>query len=635
MNEMANEVREKLEQAFRLIDAGRINSAEALCRESLESDPDEINLLGLLGAILIKKGQPGEAEQCLLRTIELEPAFAKPYEDLGVLYMAQNEPDKAAQFFEKAAELGADEQSAMRVLAAANKLQQSGDSTRAQQICDDVLKRDPDNVIALRLLAIIATDKERFGAAEDCLRRIAKLAAGQPGALLDLGRFLGERGRYAEAVEMIEQAIDLGANGPAVYLLLGDMLAIVGRCEESLRAFEQCLERRSNDPAALIGRGHMLRIAGRRDDAERSYRQCVRVKPDMGHAWWNLASMHGFTATDEDVKQMQSQLDSGAMSPASAAGFRFALARALERRGDFAGAWEQYELGNAGMRALVEYDAVETALQQRMIRNMFRAVLVDQEPATTPTDKTPIFIVGMPRSGSTLIEQILASHSEVEGTGELPHIIMISKVLGATRADGLRYPELIAELDAAELTALGRAYLHHASVHCSQGKPYFTDKMPANFSHVGFIRLILPHAKIIDARRDPMATCVANYRQLFAQGKNQTYDLTSLGEYYLQYLEDMDHWDKVIPGVVLRVQYEDTVADLDAQVRRILDFCGLPFEQACVDYHESARPVNTASSEQVREPIYTSAVDFWRNYEPYLDELRDVLAPVLQDERGV
>lgn len=266
--------------------------------------------------------------------------------------------------------------------------------------------------------------------------------------------------------------------------------------------------------------------------------------------------------------------------------------------------------------------------------NLFDRDYLEKNAGVEDFDVTPILVVGLPRSGSTLIEQILASHSQVEGAGELPYIVMLSKALGGGRTDRLRYPELVAELDAPELTALGRTYLRHTASHRSQEAPYFTDKLPANFSHVGFIRLILAHAKIIDVRRNPMATCVANYRQLYAQGKNQSYDLAELGEYYLQYVEDMDHWDTVIPGAVLHVQYEDVVADLEGQVRRMLEFCELPFEQACIDYHESARPVNTASAEQVREPIFTSAVDFWRNYEPYLDELGDILAPLLQDESG-
>ena len=235
----------------------------------------------------------------------------------------------------------------------------------------------------------------------------------------------------------------------------------------------------------------------------------------------------------------------------------------------------------------------------------------------------------MPRTGSTLIEQILASHSMVEGTGELPYIAMLSSSLGRQRSDGLRYPEVMSELTEGQLESLGKAYIYHSNAHRRLDLPCFTDKMPANFSHVGLISMILPNAKIIDARRHPMGTCVANYRQLYAQGKNQTYDLVDFAEYFLEYIRIMDHWQEVLPGRVLRVQYEDVVADLDGQTRRLLDHCKLPWEAACLDFHRNARPVNSASAEQVREPIYTEAVDFWKHYEPYLEPIREVLAPVL------
>ena len=236
----------------------------------------------------------------------------------------------------------------------------------------------------------------------------------------------------------------------------------------------------------------------------------------------------------------------------------------------------------------------------------------------------------MPRSGSTLIEQILSSHSRVEGGGELPYIMLIASRIVENNEDSLHYTENINELGQEEFAEFGQAYLQLASTHNPEGKAFFTDKMPANFPHAGLIHMLFPQAKIIDSRRHPVATCLANYRQLYAQGKNQSYDLTELGEYYLEYIKMMDHWDTVMPGVVLRVDYEDMVRDIDSQVARILDHCGLPFEESCLDFHKSERSVNTASSEQVREPIYDSALDFWRNYEPYLNELSEILSPVMK-----
>ncbi|MEQ8208016.1 MAG: sulfotransferase, partial [Woeseia sp.] len=363
--------------------------------------------------------------------------------------------------------------------------------------------------------------------------------------------------------------------------------------------------------------------------ARESYAQCTRVHPEIGTAWWYLASLHGYIASDDDCLLMQQQLEAGATDPESEVGFHFALARAYENSARFDLAWQQYALGNTAKRRLVSYDADKLRSDNQRIKQVFSRAFFAGSTARTPTDTTPIFILGMPRSGSTLLEQILSSHSQVEGCGELPTIMTLTSSLPAKRPGGLNYAELVEQLNADELTGLGRSYLHSTAVRCSDGCQYFTDKMPANFPHVGFILSILPHAKIIDARRNPLATCVANYRQLFAQGKNQSYDLGELGDYYLQYVEMMAHWDDVLPGKVLRVQYEDVVADLDGQVRRLLDFCDLPYESSCIEFHKSRRAVNTASAEQVREPLYASGLDFWKHYEPYLDELRARLAPVL------
>jgi tetratricopeptide (TPR) repeat protein len=656
---MSGAVRNTLDHIVDRVRAGETDAAERICRDALERYSDDVNLLGMLGAILLKKREWREAERMLLRTIELEPAFARPHEDLGALYLASNQPDRAVPYFQRAIKLEPGLGSAQRGLAVAlqrsdrrdeaaellrqlehsspapgrlaqaSELRRRGELEAAEQACQAILNREPEHIGALRELAIIATDQERFVIAEGFLRRILRIAPKHLGALLDLGRFLGQRGRYPEAISVMDSAAELAPDNADAQLLQGDMLSIVGRSADALRCYETCLRQRPDDPQALLGAGHMMRIEGNRGGAQLFYRRCAELRPGMGEAWWNLASLQGYTASDAEVSLMLEELGRTSVTPESAVAFHFALARAFERRDDYARAWQHYALGNSGKRALVRYDPVETEVQQQKIRDTFSVDLFTRDVASTPADRTPIFIMGMPRSGSTLIEQILASHSQVAGTGELPYIIMLSNALGARQSDSHLYPELIADLSATELSGLGRSYLHHAGSHAGSTAAFFTDKMPANFAHVGFIRLILPHAKIIDARRGAMATCVANFRQLFAQGKNQSYDLTELGEYYLQYIATMDHWDEVLPGAVLRVRYEEVVADLDGQVRRILDYCGLPFEAACVEFHRSERPVNTASAEQVREPLFTSAVEFWKHYDPWLDELRDVLAPVI------
>ena len=499
----------------------------------------------------------------------------------------------------------------------------------AEALCDEVLEQDPENIDALRILALAATEEERFIIAEGFLKRIVSLAPDAPRGRYELSKFLNDQGRFLEAVEVLLPIADNQATNANVQLLLGNLYGTLGNPDEAVVAFDRALVRKPDDAAALIGRGHMLRMAGDQDAALASYRRCVDANPDAGMAWWYLTSLRRYEENDGDVAAIEAALAAKPESTNATIGLHFGLARVHEKRNEFDVAWENYRSGNDLKRQQVRYDPVNVELQHKSIREMFSRELLSREPAATAGSPTPIFIVGMPRSGSTLVEQILASHSQVHGAGELPYILMHTEQIKKESAGSLYYSEQIDKLDRGRLANLGNDYLQATSKHGLGGASYITDKMPANYPHVGFIHMILPHAKIIDARRDPMATCVANYRQYYPQGKHETYDLIELGEGYLQYVEMMDHWDEVLPGKVLRVQYEDVVADLETQVRQLLEHCGLPFESDCVNFHKSGRIVNTASSEQVREPIYTSGLDYWKNYDAHLGELREVLAPVL------
>ena len=651
--------KDPMERAFRFINAGQIDRAEQLCRQVIEEEPENINILGMLGAILLKLEKIDEAEKYLLRTIDAAPTFAKPHEDLGMLYLSQNQAECASKYFEKSVQLDPTQASAYfglanallkigkteeaesahrkylelspgaRALAEASRRIKEGQSKRAEEICEEVLKQDPENVEALRLLARIATDDERHLIAEGLLRKIVQMSPNRSVPCMDFGRFLVDRGRIPEAVDLFEKAVELEPSNSETHLVLADALAILGRSADALESYEKCLSFKPDEPSALLGRGHLLRIRGNRGEAIASYKKCVELRPGFGGAYWSLASLKGFRFADKQITEMQSRVESGGLDPESEISFRFALARAFEGREAFDKAWQQYERGNEMKRAVVNYDPVENETKHDKLVKVFTSDFLDRETESEPVSPSPIYILGVPRSGSTLIEQILASHSMVEGAGELPHIIMISAALGKNRSDGLNYPEVLREMDEEQLASIGKSYIYHTGPHRLEDTPFFTDKMPANFSHAGFIHLTQPSAKIIDARRGPIDTCVGNYRQLFAQGKNQSYDLQELGEYYLQYRRMMDHWDEVLPGWILRVQYEDVVNDLERQVRRILDYCELPWEDACLNYFESDRDVHTASSEQVREPIYKDAIGYWKNYESHLNELVEVLAPVL------
>ena len=651
--------RKALNDIFHLISSGQLELAERKCNTMRTTHPGDVNILGLHGAILLKLGRFDEAQQTLQKTISMEPGFAKPYEDMGRLFLVKKEPEHAVIQFSKAIELDGSRASAYSGLASAlaklgradeaqgahqqflklspiaatlveaDQLLREGDRARAEEVCNELLKREPENTHVLRMLARIASDDERLVVAEELLRRIIEQSPNEYLPYKELGRFLIEQSRFVEAIELFEKAVSLNSSIVDNYRLLGDALAVVGRCADALASYRHVLLLRPDEPHALAGQGHMLRIAGNRDEAVASYEKCTLVQPELGDAWWNLASLKGYSLSDEQVQTIQSQITSSEVGDDSEIGMRFALARASESRGDFETAWKNYSLGNSLKRVQINYDPVQTEQMHDAIIENFTGTFLDRGlPDQAPTPK-PIFILGLPRSGSTLIEQILASHSMVEGAGELPYVVMLSSSLGSQQPDGLRYPQVVIDLSNTQFKSLGQAYIYHSGVHRRLDQPYFTDKMPANFSHVGLIHMMLPHAKIIDTRRHPMATCVANFRQLYAQGKNQTYDLIEFAEYYLEYCRIMDHWQKVLPGRVLRVQYEDVVADLEGQTRRILEYCELPWEETCLEFHKNTRAVNTVSAEQVREPIYTGAVEFWKHYESQLEPIREILAPVL------
>jgi tetratricopeptide (TPR) repeat protein len=647
-----------VESALGLARAGRLDDAATLCRDRLAREPDDVNVLGVLGAVLLKARDYDAARACLIRATELEPEFAKPFEDLGALYLATGraaeavtcleratalEPGQPAAFFGLSTALersGRHREAEMarsrflelspggRKLSEAARHRLAGETERAERICGEILAKEPRNIHALRLVARISADRRRDGAAEGLLRRIMSLAPEFLPAYTDLAQLFAERSRFVEAAAMLRQASAIRPDDAGLQLALGDMLSIVGRSAQALAAYRKVLELQPDHVRALLGSAHMLRIEGDRAEAIAAYRRCIELDPEVGDAWWYLASMRGVTLTDAELQALQEQLDAADGESDSAIALHFAIARGCESQGNFERAWQHYVSGNRAKRRTVVYDPVELEMQHDARIRVFDAQLLDRAGEAPENRKVrPVFITGMPRSGSTLIEQILASHSAVQGCGELPYVIMLTAKLGRGGERGKQYPDIVPELSHAEWLALGDEYLAHSRAHHAADIEYFADKMPANFAHLGFIRLMLPEAVFIDARRNPLDTCVANYRQLFAQGKNQSYDLTELGEYYLEYLRIMRHWEQVMPGCVLTVQYEEVVADLEEQVRRLLAHCGLPFEENCLRFYESDRRVNTASAEQVREPIYRDAIAYWKRYESQLEELKQILMP--------
>jgi tetratricopeptide (TPR) repeat protein len=649
--------KDTLHRAIELVNTGRDEQSEALCRRAIESNPKDVNMVALLGALLLKTGRLDEAEQQLCLAIELAPGFAKPREDLGRLLLEQKRADEAIDVLSKATELdpqlddahfnlgkalalagkGKDADIAFeksidlkrKALAHAAEHQRAGRFDEAEKLYRQILRNNPVNVDALRLLGTVAFQAQRMEEAEQLFRRATVAAPDFVAAIIDLGRVLKEQGRFEDAIRSFRRVLALEPDNIQASFLLAGTLSPAALNYEAIQAFERALKLRPNHPGALLGLGHALKAVGRQEEAVTAYRACAREWPKSGASYWSLANLKSYQLSDADIEEIKSRLDQGELNVESEVNFLFALAKATEDKKDFKEAWQYYHDGNKLRRENEYYNPVRTEVAYDSVIETFDARHMKKNAGLGNPDPAAIFVVGLPRSGLTLIEQVLASHSQVESTSELPYIGHVAQSLNRNRADGIVYPKAVLSLEPGHLQRLGQDYLRAAQLHRTESKPRFIDKMPNNFPHLGFLHLILPNAKIIDARRQPLDSCLNCYRQLFASGRSFTYDLTDIGEYFLQYQRLMDHWHTVMPGQVLTLQYEEVVTDFENQIERLLAFCELPSEEGCFQFHQTERPVRTASSEQDRQPVYNSSINFWRNYEQELGELIEVLDPVL------
>lgn len=501
----------------------------------------------------------------------------------------------------------------------------------AEHLLRDVLRARPDEVAALRMLAEVATRLGRYEDAEALLVRCLELAPGLSLARHNLAVVLYRQTRAAEALSEVEALLADDPANPGYRNLQAAALGQLGEYARAIGVYETLLRDYPLQPKGWMSYGHALKTVGRQADAVAAYRKAIAQMPSLGEAWWSLANLKTVKFSPADLDAMRAQALRPDISDEDRFHLQFALGKALEDAGDYAASFEQYRLGNALRKQSLDYDADETSSHLARSRALFTRGFFAERQGFGAQAPDPIFILGLPRAGSTLIEQILASHSAIEGTMELPDLPAIAKRLGGrTRRDEpSAYPDMLAGLDADAARALGEEYLARSAPQRKFGRPYFIDKMPNNFAHVGLIQLILPNAKIIDARRHPLGCCFSGFKQHFARGQGFTYDLTDLGRYYSDYVALMDHFDRVLPGRVHRVIYESMVADPETEVRRLLDYCGLPFEEACLRFYENDRAVRTASSEQVRRPIFTEGLDQWRNYDAWLGPLKAALGPVL------
>lgn len=519
-------------------------------------------------------------------------------------------------------------------LMAAGEALAGNDIPRAEALLRTRLRREPTDVAAIRMLAEVAARIGRLEDAAALLERCLELAPGFHAARQNYAMVLHRSNRPAEALAQVERLLASDPRNPHYRNLKAVVLCRTGDYAEANALYAGILAEHPDQPRIWLSHGHALKTDGDTAGAIAAYRRAAALEPGFGDAWWSLANLKTFRFDDADLATIRGQLARADLGEEDRLHLDFALGKALEDRGEYADAFRHYARGNALRLRRVPYSADEnTARLEHAARLYDEAFFAAREGWGAPAPD-PIFIVGMPRAGSTLVEQILASHPLVEGTMELPEITSLARVLRRQGPDGdspARYHDALAALDADAVRALGEAYLERTRIHRKAGAPFFIDKMPNNFAHVGLIRAALPNAKIVDVRRDPMACGFSLFKQHFARGQDFSYDLADIGRYYRDYVAYMAHFDRVQPGRILRVRYEELVADTEAQVRRLLDYCGLPFDAACLRFFENDRPVRTASSEQVRRPIYREGLDHWKHFEPWLAPLREALGPLAGD----
>ncbi len=493
------------------------------------------------------------------------------------------------------------------------------------------LQQFPTDVAALRMLAEVAARLGRIQDAEHLLVRCLELAPSFNAARHHYAIILNRQNQPAAALRQIEQLLQLEPRNPAYRNLKAVVLARIGDYSESIDLYADLLTAHARQPKIWMSYGHALGTAGRQQDSVEAYRKCIQLAPAMGEAYWSLANLKTFRFTAQELEAMHAMLARTDLSEEDRFHFHFALGKALEDAGSYAEAFDHYRQGNEQRRAGIAYFPDQTSAFVRTSRLLFSADFFAARRAFGSPAADPIFIVGLPRAGSTLVEQILASHSMIEGTMELPDLANISRSLSERQsgANSSRYPEVLAGMSTEEFRALGDQYIEHTRIHRHSSRPYFIDKLPNNFLHIGLIQLMLPNARIIDARRHPMACCFSAFKQHFARGQNYSYSLEDIGRYYCDYVELMAHYDAVLPGKIHRVVYESMIEDTEAQVRDLLAYCGLPFEAGCLRFYENERAVKTASAQQVRQPIFREGVDHWRNFEPWLGPLQAVLGRVL------
>ena len=643
--------------AQQLLQDGKLQEALKAARQELVDNPQDVDVLYCMAVSQRYLGQQYEALQTLEQLNAVAPNYARSFQEAGHNYKKLGDLDNACQAYKRAVELNRaliaswrelatihQQQNAPRKSVAAKaeferlsklppelvtvtSLMEENKLYRAEKLCRDFLQKTPHHIEAMRLLALLGMKLLVYDDAEFLLESCVELEPDYWLARLDYVTVLQKRQKFEKA---LEQAVILRDTFPGNYvfdLTFANQSVAIGNFDAALEVYDRVIEAHPEFAQTFLARGHALKTVGRVEDGIDSYRGAYRVRKDFGDAYWSLANLKTYRFTDEEIAQMRTQIERAETAIDDKYHLCFALGKALEDREQYEESFAFYKQGNELRKSGLRYDPERLELAMQRQAEFCTEALFRDKAGFGGDYSDPIFVVGLPRAGSTLLEQILASHSQIDGTMELPNIIATAHRLNGRRrvTEEPNYPRILADLNDEHYQKLADAYIKDTAIH-RQDAPRFIDKMPNNFMHVGLIHLMFPNAKVIDARRHPMACCFSGFKQLFADGQEFTYGLDDIARYYKSYVKLMEHWDEVLPGKVLRVHYEHVVADAERQVKRMLEYLGVPFEQACLDFYKTDRSVRTPSSEQVRQPIYKGALEQWRNFEPYLDAIKTGLA---------
>jgi len=656
--------KDAFKQAFSFLKKGDARLCVNVCKSALLNYPEDVNLLCLLSRASISLRLFEEAQGYLNEATRLDPKSSIARETYGDLLLVQGMPEEAIREYDFAVNLntqrgvqidkkiehakqvqkeltrqlpkknvkaGSNHNSRNSVIAEemskAKEHQEAGRNENAEDIYRNILKENPDHIEAARLLAGIAMEHKKYRDAEIFLQRVVKNAPEYSRAWVDLVAAQREQNKFREALYSAKKLLKLDPSLSESYMVLASAEGVSGLHEQAINTYKKAVKLDPNRAGAMCSMAHHLKTLGKHEEAVDAYRKAIKIKPEHTESYWSLANLKTFSFKEEEITAMEDLLSNSDLPDAGRVHLFNALGLEYESRKNYDKAFENMSSCNVLRRKAETYDPVEF---ETTVEKLIELLPAKKIKASKMEEKvvTPIFVVGLPRSGSTLIEQILASHSLVEGTHELHELTLAMQSTRDKFDITKRFPEAISFFKYDHWKMLGEDYLSNTEKYRTD-KLFFIDKNPNNFAFIGAIKLAIPNAKIINAKRHPLDSCYGSFKQLFASGQPFSYDLIELGEYYMEYQRIMDHWHKVCDGFILDVSYEEVVADLDQQVKRILEFCDLPFEEGCLHFHETERAIKTASSEQVRKPIYSSSVNLWRNYEDKLADLIEILEPLL------